>query len=216
MMKYVMNEPVLLLDDFLIISDIHLGFEKELRDKGYQIPWQTQKIVDKIIRIKKRTGSKKLLILGDVKHNIYWSSEKLLRMFFDSIIREFKEVIIIKGNHDGLIENIEKYYKNIRVLTEFLYKKHLFIHGHKKTGLLDKADYLLLGHFHSSYEFENYMGGKIRKHTWKIYDFKDINIKKVISLPPFNEYFMGGDKHGPYSKYLELREVYTLNLVKLY
>ena len=214
MIGYVESEPALVIDDFLIISDLHIGFEEELKKEGYNVPWQTKNFVKKIKNLKQRTRCAKLIILGDVKHSISLFPRMELQVFFNMIAEIFNEIIIVKGNHDGLIERITENYANISVVPEFLYKDYLFIHGHKKTKLLDKAKVLLIGHFHSMYMFKDVLGRNARKPSWKIFDFKDKNIK-VISFPSFNDYFSGGSKTGPYSKYLELKEVLTLDLVKL-
>lgn len=72
MLRIVPDEPALILETplhkILIISDLHLGFEKGLSSKGINIPSQTQKIFNKLKSIIERFSTDRIIILGDVKH----------------------------------------------------------------------------------------------------------------------------------------------------
>src|SRR3989338_8193319 len=69
-MMFITGYPALRINDYLIISDLHLGITRELYEKGVAMPSQLSKIIDKIHKIKKISKANKLVLLGDTKHNI--------------------------------------------------------------------------------------------------------------------------------------------------
>ncbi|MFA5303488.1 MAG: metallophosphoesterase [Candidatus Nanoarchaeia archaeon] len=226
MIELIKDLPMAIIKDYLVISDLHIGFEKGLQSKGYTIFSQTKKML-KIIKFAKKKICK-LIILGDLKDDIISSYKKSITDFLAELSKIFNEIIIIKGNHDGLIEKYAKIFENITVKNELLLDDYLFIHGHKmpsKEALIN-AETLIIGHFHSNYEFRNYLGKTTRLKTWNFYSFdneKFYSIKKIktsikilISFPAFNEFFLGSnEKNGPLKNYIKLKESITINHLKI-
>ena len=64
----ILDEPALLVENFLVISDLHIGIENEFYKKGVAIPEQTGKLIKKIERIIEKNKIENLLIVGDLKH----------------------------------------------------------------------------------------------------------------------------------------------------
>jgi len=225
-MKFVQGEAAIKSGNYIVISDVHIGFEEKLEEKGYTIPEQTQNVTDRLKELRKIAEN--LIILGDLKHSINIRKKNNLLLFLSEISELFKEIIIIKGNHDGRIEDYTKNFRNIKVMTEFLKNKILFIHGNKYASneSIRKAETIMLGHFHSAHAIKDNIGIVRNWKSWAIYDFdnesydKDkkvkTQIKKVLGFPCFNAFFDGsGEKNGPYAKYLDKKEVFTLDLIKL-
>lgn len=88
MISPVFNEPLLLAEGqerVLVAADLHLGLEYELWLCGVSIPSQMERILerlqDQIVKIK----PDRLLLLGDVKHNVprtSWQEKKRYRTFW--------------------------------------------------------------------------------------------------------------------------------------
>jgi len=226
MIRLIKDYSAAVINGFLVISDLHIGFEKELQEKGYIVPSQTAKMLESILFIKKKVS--RLLILGDLKHEISLLYRKELSDFLAKLSDNFREIIIIKGNHDGLVEKYAKNFGNIEVKDELLIRNYLFIHGHKMPSkeALGKANALILGHFHSSFEFKNYLGKITKLKTWNFYTFDNskffaekkikTGIQLMVSFPAFNEFFTGsGEKNGPLKNYISLKESITLNHIKI-
>jgi putative SbcD/Mre11-related phosphoesterase len=211
---------------YLVLSDLHIGFEKEMQSSGYFVPSQTSRMIESIKSLKK--FSNKIIILGDLKHEIALYYKKELADFLSWLSKTFKEIVIIKGNHDGLIERYAGKFSNIFVMDELLIDDYLFFHGHKMPSkeAIGQAKTLILGHFHSNYEFKNYLGKITKLKAWNIYSFdneKFYSCKKIktavkilISFPSFNEFFMGSnEKNGPLKNYMKLKESIAINHIKL-
>ena len=174
---FVMKEPAIKIGSNLIISDLHLGISSEY--KGIIFPVLAEILSKKISKIKKKTRTKNLIILGDIKHNIGINQRtiKYLDIFFSNI--DFKKIIITKGNHDGKIEN----YVDAEVVDYILLGKTLLTHGHRK---LPKEDFnkIIIGHNHPAIKIKDRMGMSYIVPVWCI---GEIGAKKLILMPAFND-----------------------------
>ncbi|MEM3437522.1 MAG: metallophosphoesterase [Nitrososphaerales archaeon] len=179
MLRIVPNEPALLLetssDKILIISDLHLGFEKELSSKGINIPSQTQKIFDKIKLIVEKFSVNRIIILGDVKHGtlkIVPQERFDIPQFFHKLKDLVKSIEIVRGNHDGGLKALLP--KEIKIhppkgISIFDGKEsYALIHGHAwPYPELFSCDVLIMGHNHLTIEFrENSF--RIAEPVWVI------------------------------------------------
>jgi len=163
----------------LVISDLHIGYERELRKKGINVPDQTNQMIKRIKKIKGK--AERLIILGDLKHEIFEPKvQHELNHFMSSVHKIFKKVTIIRGNHDAGLE-----YPTVK---ELKIRKTLFIHGH---ALPKARDYntLVMGHIHPVFSIKDKYG-VVSEPCWFIGEWKD---KKVIVLPSFNELISGSD-----------------------
>ncbi|MBN2518761.1 MAG: phosphoesterase, partial [Candidatus Altiarchaeota archaeon] len=69
-MKFIPNRPAVLVGNMLVVADLHNGIEYELHKKGVEVPSQTQAKLERLKSIIDETRPKRLVILGDLKHNI--------------------------------------------------------------------------------------------------------------------------------------------------
>jgi uncharacterized protein len=159
-MRIKFMEDCLLVNNNLILSDIHLGkddfFEKEIFDKLNRVFGflETEKII-----------VSKIVILGDLKDQFGGISDsewrgiiKLLDFFIKKV---GKNVIIIKGNHDAVLEPILK--KRGIKLRDFYFLKDLcFIHGDKEINFKE-SKLIFMGHLHPSITLsDNYKSEKYK------------------------------------------------------
>jgi len=204
MITLLKNEPALLLKDgrnkYLVLADLHIGYEKELIQKGIKLPSQTEKLLRKLKEIVKKNSVNSLLFLGDVKHEYLGIKEWFdLTYFFEEILKEDLEVRIVLGNHDGDLETLlppkVKLFKR-ELIEKFSFGKVTFTHGH--TWISEealKSDYIIMGHHHFTFKFPN---TNRREPVWV---FARINKSKlsflgkedplIIILPAFNQMLLG-------------------------
>jgi len=168
--------PCIYLDehDTLLFADTHLGLEEHRERLGIHIPYPvTEHIIDCIVRPVKELSCRKVIILGDVKHEFgrpsaeeWYSLKKLV-----SILRKNNcELEVVRGNHDNYI---------IYILKELGVKLHdphlllecsdgssiLLIHGHLESKVMyDNKDVRLvvMGHEHPSIAIKDELGVKHR------------------------------------------------------
>lgn len=187
--------PVLYLEDIdsLAIADLHLGYEVLSSEHGLSIPKiQFKKSMEMINHIMDIKNASRIIIVGDIKHEFSETSYheyREVKLFLDSISRLFKEIIIIRGNHDTFITRITKKY-DITVYNELEIGRYLFIHGHKNRGIDSIENTVILGHEHPSIALYTDVGVKEKIKCFLYGVFGD---KQVIILPAFSYLAPGSD-----------------------
>ncbi|MDD1774180.1 MAG: metallophosphoesterase, partial [Methanobacterium sp.] len=96
--------------DYLIISDLHLGYEQSLNAEGIMVPrFQYPLIIERLKEIQNRTSSQNIVVNGDLKHEFgrisrqEWSETM---EFLDYLKENFDDIVLIKGNHDNFTKFI--------------------------------------------------------------------------------------------------------------
>ena len=113
MLKVVPGEAALVFKEHeectLLISDLHLGLEKELARKGFRLPPYSNKIMDRINSLAERYRANRIIVLGDVKHSIVKVEDidwNVVPWFFETLLDVFASVEVVPGNHDGGIRSL--------------------------------------------------------------------------------------------------------------
>ncbi|NIM47369.1 MAG: phosphoesterase [Candidatus Aenigmarchaeota archaeon] len=198
-----LTEPALLLENnILVISDLHIGIEYEIFKSGITIPSQVEKLEKRINNLIKQTKAKHLVILGDVKHqvpNISWQEYREIPKFLEHF--QNIKISIIKGNHDGNIERLAPPEIDIYDAQGFKINNFLLTHGQAWPFLGDlNAEYIIMGHVHPAVEFwtENFRSIepcwlKCEINNEKLFEKYKIKteIKHGIIIPAFN-HLIGG------------------------
>lgn len=104
----VFSERALLIHDgarpTLVVGDLHVGLETELRRAGAHLPSQTERMRERLLRLVAETGARRIVVIGDLKHTIPVSSFQEAR----ELPRFFAEfpvpVELVRGNHDVDLE----------------------------------------------------------------------------------------------------------------
>lgn len=205
MIKLIKNHPAIQYKDYLVIADLHLGIEREYWEKGYEMPSQKEELLKRIKKIKGKT--EKLIILGDIKHNIpliTYREEKEIPEFINELKKIFNEVIIIKGNHDGNLERLTPCMK------EYIIDDVAFIHGHTVSKQALQAKKIIAGHMHPVFTYKNHLG---INQSMKCFI---ITPKIIIIMPAFTELSAGYNELAkPLKKYIQNEEVLLLNHTKI-
>lgn len=220
MLKVVPKEAALILKDgaeggsggTILVSDLHLGLEKEMAAKGFRIPPYSIKILDRINAMAEKYGADRIVVLGDVKHSIGKVEDidwNVLPWFFDTLLDIFSSVEVVPGNHDGGIKTLlpsrVKLHPSsgIVVGTE---EKVGVTHGHSWPAQdVITCGRMVIGHSHFRYEMRDRFGAKSKEAVWLFapYDIPALSRKagfeydgtavegQLTVMPPFNN-LVGG------------------------
>lgn len=198
-MKFITDEPTLVVGDMLVVGDLHLGIESEFYKSGFMIPSNIKKIRDKILRLARENKCKKLVLLGDVKHKFYGVSrqeEREIPSFLKDLAKRL-EVHITPGNHDGNLRDIAPKKVKIHKTSGFRMGNYFFNHGQSwPSEEFLQAEILITGHSHPAVEFRDSLGFRSIEPCWlraKL-DKKKIEekykekgkIKEAVVVPAFN------------------------------
>ena len=208
-MEFVSDEPVMIIDRYIVVSDIHIGIGrggKNKYPKGISNTIDIEKVMErKIINVKNRFKKvDKIILLGDIKDDIFSVSSDVYH-FLNFLKENFREVIIVKGNHDANIETVPgiTVYPSSGFILKIGKTCYGFAHGHSwPDEKLMLCDYLIIGHQHMYKEIIDAQGKAYFKKVWVVAKkikiknamkrYKKINKKiKLIIMPAFNPLLSG-------------------------
>lgn len=177
------------IDNYLVVADLHIGITKDIYDRGIVMPRQSESLAKSLNRLKRITRTKKLVLLGDVKHKVLGFSireQAELERFFSLL--DYKNIIIVKGNHDGDIEKMipEKTKGRIKVRKSFTIGDYYLTHGHRNISTNKKT--IIIGHNQPHVRFRDAMKAVYIEPVWVIGKLKKkLKGKKLIIMPAFNK-----------------------------
>lgn len=165
----VPGEPAALVGDALVISDLHVGLEVELRRSGVEVPSRSHDKERRLHELLDRTGAARLLLNGDLKHNVPRTSRQeadelagILRGLADRV-----PVTVLPGNHDGSIEDIAPADVSIADPRGTVIDGVGILHGHSlPSDEVAGADALLLGHTHPKVTLREPNGARVERRAW--------------------------------------------------
>lgn len=176
MLVPVKGAPAMLLrlrgERVLIVADLHLGIESSLAGEGLSLPSQTPKVRERLMDLISVHSPDRLVMLGDVKHNVpisSWQEWRELPLLFEELSKVVT-VEVVRGNHDGGLEGMLPKGVNVHG------SRGMIIGGRRRIGLMHGhtwpsaelmgADVILAGHNHPAVEFRDELGGRVVAPVW--------------------------------------------------
>ena len=200
----VPNVPAMILSGeqrWVCVSDLHLGIEVQLRRSGFNIPSQSPRMLDELVRLAESGGN--LLVLGDVKHRIpavSYREDKEIPPFFKRLKEVYRKIVVVAGNHDGGIapvlgEGVQMLAGHGGVIGDIG-----AIHGHvwpSKEAM--KAPKLIMGHIHPSVLLVDSIGTATNEKCWMrarlrrkaVLEKYDACPEELVVVPAFNPLLTG-------------------------
>ena len=197
----------------LVVGDLHLGYEEFLNRSGIFV---SRIMFDEMIQYFDRFFAEignvnEIVLLGDVKHefgSIIKQEKDDSAKLFDYLGKKCEKIIVIKGNHDKILEPLVRNRKKILLRDYFIEGKFCFLHGDKnfnensknsralasyKASSLEifdkKVEFIIMGHWHPAVRLSE--GAKSEKY--KCFLEAKLGRKNIIILPSFSEYSEGTD-----------------------
>jgi putative SbcD/Mre11-related phosphoesterase len=179
----------------LVISDIHIGYEEALNESGIFLPRHqlkdTKERLQKILTCLEQKPNK-IIIAGDLKYEFgtvnkeeFFGLKELLKF----LKRNCKELIILKGNHDRILNYLRN--KKIKIATKIKIGKILLSHGDYIDPLANSntINTIIIGHVHPAIKLsDGFVAEKVKcfiKGKWKG--------KTLVALPSLNLVTEGTD-----------------------
>jgi len=226
--KFLAGEPACLVGSSLVLADVHLGYEKE-RIRGSKVSF-TGKITGHVERLLKQTGASEIIFLGDVKHNLRraGAEEKHeLKSFFYQLAQKAR-VVVVKGNHDGGIEEMAPVNVEIANATGYRVGDVALVHGHAwpSEQVLEGARSIVIGHNHPAVQFVDRLGHRSVLPCWAIGRFDErarpkipnYGRMKVVLAPAFNPLITGSPLNAPGRRLIGMLKqgIFKLDDAKVY
>jgi len=183
----------------LAVGDLHIGYEEVLNRSGVFV---TRKMFNEMIeyfdRVFEKVGKVDyVVLLGDVKH--YFG--KILRQEWNDVLGlfdYFKEklmkegmVVVVRGNHDVILDPIVLKRSRVEVWDYFVVEKICFLHGNRDfKEIYDKRIKMwVMGHGHPAVKLSD----SVRVEKYKCFLFGMFRGRGVIIVPSFFDYSEGSD-----------------------
>ena len=177
-------------ENVLVISDLHIGYEEYLQQKGMFLPkLQVEQILKRLTQILERVQPKLLIINGDLKHEfgrVLRQEWKEVSNLIDFILKKVPELILIKGNHDLILGPIAEK-KGVKVVKEYILNETTIVHGHQL--IVTKAKKIIIGHEHPAISLKE----KSKIEKYKCFLKGKWKNKELIVMPSFNPLWEGTD-----------------------
>jgi putative SbcD/Mre11-related phosphoesterase len=179
----------------VVISDLHLGLEGSMTQKGSYIPpAQLEDTIEEIEKLQEETEADKLVINGDIKTEFAASRYKEreeVKEFLETATDNFKDVVLIKGNHDTFLDStLEEY--GLRFVKYHVDNGVLYTHGHISLEELDvREDYhtVVIGHEHPALRLTDEIGVAEKLDCFLFGETEDE--KNIIVMPAFSQLSKG-------------------------
>jgi len=179
----------------LIIADLHIGYEEALIEEGILVPRfrleeMKQEIVE-LLKLKPRI----VVINGDLKHEFGEISKQEWQEtleILDILLKEARKVVLIRGNHDTILEPIARK-KRLKVVDYYCVNDICVLHGHKI--LLDKEIYskkiktIVIGHEHCAVSIRE----GVKQELYKCFLKGKWHGKNLVVMPSFFSIYEGSD-----------------------
>jgi putative SbcD/Mre11-related phosphoesterase len=195
----------------ILVSDLHLGLEKEMAAKGFRITPYSMRIMDRINAIAEKYRAIRIIVLGDVKHSIGKVEDidwNVIPWFFDTLLDIFAAVEVVPGNHDGglktLLPSRVKLHPSAGIVIGSEEKVGV-THGHSwPSQEVISCGKMVIGHSHFRYEMRDRFGARSKEAVWLFANYDEEKmlqkaglpqvaheVGELIVMPPFNN-LVGG------------------------
>ncbi len=179
------------IDKTLILADFHIGYEEALNKQGIFVPrFQFEDMIKRLEPILAKTKPETIIINGDLKHEFGTISQtewKQTLKLLDLLETNCKKIILIKGNHDTILEPIART-RNLEIVENYTIDDVYICHGDKIPKEI-KAKTIIIAHEHPAITLST----ELRAEKYKCFLSGKYNKKTLIVQPSFNLVTEGTD-----------------------
>lgn len=167
------------------MADTHVGFELELWRQGVKVPFQTDSMAQKILRLARENGCDTVVFNGDLKHEIAvyrGRQEKELERFM-ATLQEQVDLVFVQGNHDG----------GLRGEPHLQLGKFFVFHGHAYPPEEALGKIWITAHVHPHISFKDDFGKLVSLPVWIKGESRSAGERygrrvstRIVVMPAFN------------------------------
>ncbi len=178
-----------LVNDILVVADLHLGYEDALRERGVELPYEQYPWIKKeILRYLDEYNPEIVVLNGDIKHEFGGALSQEWREVLD-LLRTLKsrgiKIEVVRGNHDNYLIPI-LLREGIEIKDPYLVIDGImFFHGHKDLlAVPEGVELIVMGHEHPAIALRDDLGGSHRFKAFLEGKYLDIRLLVIPALSP--------------------------------
>lgn len=188
-------------EGWIVVADLHVGIEVQLRRSGFNLPSQTPKMADLLESLSEM--AKNLIILGDLKHKIPSVGRREdidIKELMGRMLASYSKVVLVAGNHDGGISSaLPEGCKALRGQGTVIEDVGLF-HGHVwPSDEVMAARKVVTAHIHPAILMVDSLGTRSSEKCWVRAKFDGGKVKErygscprqLVVMPAFNPLITG-------------------------
>lgn len=193
-------------ESWIIVADLHLGIEMQLRRSGFNIPSQMPKMMASLESLSGHGNG--LVILGDLKHkipNVGAREDKEIRALVGRMLEVYKRVVLVAGNHDGgvspvLPEGCEAFSgRGAKIGSVGLFHGHVW-----PSDDVMSASTVAMAHVHPSVLMVDSLGTRSTEKCWVRANLVEERVReryhacpeRIVIVPAFNPLLTGTPVNG--------------------
>ncbi len=167
----LIDEPALFFKEkkLLVIADLNIVIERELREGGLHVPSQTKIMEERLVSILSKNKVSDIILLGDIKHNIPSSTyqERTDVKNFLAVLQSYCTLHVLPGNHDGNINRMLSSGIQLHPSEGYVFEEIGFTHGHRKpSGEIMQCDLVVVAHSHPTVMLMDRLGYRTFEQCW--------------------------------------------------
>lgn len=200
----IADTPALLMkgaESWIVVADLHIGIEVQLRYAGFNIPSQTPKMQSSLESL--ASHGDRLLVLGDLKHRIPsvgYRENKEIGPFLEKLADSYERIVVVAGNHDGGISSVLP--KGVEAISGrgMNIEGDGVFHGHVwPSDAVMKAETIVMGHVHPAVVLIDSLGTRSNEKCWVRARLNEKLVreryqscpKELVIVPAFNPLLTG-------------------------
>ncbi len=197
---------------WVVVADLHIGIEVQLRRSGFTIPSQMPRMKAALESLAGRAGN--LMVLGDLKNRIPSvgaREDREIGELMGSMLTLYRRVVLVAGNHDGgissaLPEGCEALNgRGTRVGDVGLFHGHVWL-----SEEVMRASTVVMGHVHPAVLMVDGLGARSTEKCWARGELVEERVREryascpegVVVVPAFNPLLTGTPVNSPSGKML--------------
>jgi metallophosphoesterase superfamily enzyme len=180
----------------LVVADLHFGIESDLARHGWHFSSRSLERMQRVTRLVDRTKPDRLLLLGDVKQSVPFTTRQEWRELPEVLaaLRARVPILVVPGNHDPGIERflgVDELAEKTGVVVDGVG----YLHGHTLPGPCLAGQLVLVGHHHPLAAVQDEVGCALRAPAYLMGEVDDACLglppaatpTRVLFVPAFNE-----------------------------
>jgi len=175
----------------LVVSDLQIGQEGQLRAQGHEVPYQdAQAIKQSLLAMLDATGAARVVVDGDLKHafgQILPQERRDVREVITAL-QERAEVVLVRGNHDTLTRPLAEEL-GLALHDSWSDGETLVLHGHKEAAIPAGVKTMIIGHLHPAVALSD----GVRAERVKCFLVGEHAGKRLVVLPSCTTLAAGAD-----------------------
>jgi metallophosphoesterase superfamily enzyme len=198
-LEFLAEGPAVLVENTertLVVADLHLGIESDLARHGWHVSSRTADRLERLARLLARTEPDRLLLLGDVKQSVPFTTRQEWREIPEVLaaLRARVPILVVPGNHDPGIERFLDP-SELAERTGAVVDGVGYLHGHTLPGPCLAGQLVLVGHHHPMAAVQDEVGCALRAPAYLMGEVDDgclglppaATPTRVLLVPAFNE-----------------------------